>query len=225
MSLQLESIIPIGRTLDEYRDLFDLGDISKELSILDCGGGPSSFNAESSIEGYQVTSIDPLYTFNEDQIRKRIDETFEDMMVQAERNKDQFIWDSIPSILALREKRWGAMTKFLEDYDKGLDDKRYLAMTLPDLEFKTNQFDLALCSHLLFLYSDHLDESFHIKAIREMRRVAKEVRIFPLVDLGGIKSKHLDGIMNDLEKAGYQYKIRKVKYEFLKNANEMLVIN
>ncbi len=36
-------------------------------------------------------------------------------------------------------------------------------------------------SHLLFVYDDRLDLAFHIAAITEMLRVAREVRIFPLV--------------------------------------------
>ena len=44
---------------------------------------------------------------------------------------------------------------------------------------------MALCSHLLFLYSDHLDAAFHRAAIRDLCRVAGEVRIFPLLALGG----------------------------------------
>ena len=47
-----------------------------------------------------------------------------------------------------------------------------------------DSFDLALCSHLLFLYTDHLDAAFHIAAVQELLRVAGEVRIFPAADPG-----------------------------------------
>lgn len=45
-------------------------------------------------------------------------------------------------------------------------------------------FDLAVCSHLLFLYSEHLSEDFHVESIKELCRVAGEARIFPLLELG-----------------------------------------
>lgn len=46
------------------------------------------------------------------------------------------------------------MEKFLLDYEIGKTAGRYLQQSLPNLEFADNQFDLCLCSHLLFLYSD-----------------------------------------------------------------------
>jgi hypothetical protein len=43
---------------------------------------------------------------------------------------------------------------------------------LPILPFADAAFDLALCSHCLFLYSTQLDETFHRAAIRERFRLA-----------------------------------------------------
>ena len=45
--------------------------------------------------------------------------------------------------------------------------------------FADREFDLALCSHLLFLYSEQLTADFHLASIRELCRVAGEVRVFP----------------------------------------------
>ena len=44
--------------------LFDLNDIDTDTRILDCAGGPASFNAEMTAAGYAVTSTDPLYRFS-----------------------------------------------------------------------------------------------------------------------------------------------------------------
>ena len=76
------------------------------------------------------------------------------------------------------------MRAFLDDYVRGRTQGRYLAASLPDLPFGGGQFDLALCSHFLFLYTDQLSCAFHRQAVRELCRVAREVRIFPLLDLG-----------------------------------------
>ena len=53
-------------------------------------------------------------------------------------------------------------------------------VTLPD-----KSFELAVCAHFLFLYTEHLSEAFHGSAILELRRVADAVRIFPLLALDG----------------------------------------
>lgn len=59
-----------------------------------------------------------------------------------------------------------------------------------------------------------------------MCRLAKsEVRIFPILDLESNKSKHLDKILEVLDKNNYKYNIEKSPYEFQRNANQMLRIS
>lgn len=53
---------------------------------------------------------------------------------------------------------------------------------LPNLGFGNGVFDLALCSHFLFTYSEQLSIDFHVAAIGEMFCVAGEARIFPLLN-------------------------------------------
>jgi len=72
-----------------------------------------------------------------------------------------------------------AMDEFLEDYGRGKAQGRYVDAELPTLPCADSSFDLALCSHFLFLYSSQLGETFHQQAIVELCRVAREVRIFP----------------------------------------------
>src|SRR5438093_537560 len=84
-----------------------------------------------------------------------------------------------------------AMLMFLADFDDGKDQGRYVNAELPSLSFADASFDLALCSHFLFLYSDQLDESLHRASIEELCRVARAVRIFPLVAFGGRPSPYV----------------------------------
>ena len=83
------------------------------------------------------------------------------------------------------------MAKFLDDYPSGKAAGRYIEAALPMLPFSDQAFDLALCSHFLFLYSEQCNLTFHIESIRELARVASEVRIFPLLELGAQPSRHL----------------------------------
>ena len=84
---------------------------------------------------------------------------------------------------------------------------RYVTASLPGLPFKDGQFDLALVSHLLFLYSEQLDFDFHLAAIKELLRVANEVRIFPLLTLEGKLSPHVEPICTHVAGRGWKAEI------------------
>jgi len=220
--MELENIVPWGRTLAEYRAMFMLSDEALQGTILGCDDGPASFNAEVKALGGNVISIDPIYAFGKEQIANRIDEVADEVMAQVRMKTDDFVWQNISSPDALYRMRMKAMHTFLEDYAQGKAQGRYIHEELPTLSFRDKQFDVALSSHFLLLYSTHLDEAFHMEAILEMLRVAKEVRIFPIITLEGKKSPHLDGIMATLKTLGYLPTIEKVAYEFQKGGDEML---
>ena len=75
---------------------------------------------------------------------------------------------------------------------------------------------------LSFLYSEQFDLQFHIDSIQELCRVAEEVRIFPLSELGARPSRHLQDTIAACTSAGLHPKIITVNYEFQKGANRML---
>ena len=133
--------------------MFSLSPDDLKRKILGCGDGPASFNAELIERGGNITSVDPIYHFSADQIRQRINETY-DVIGQNRKNQDKFIWQEIGLVEELGRIRMSAMTKFLEDSPEGLVQKRYVPGELPSLPFGDKEFDLTLCSHLLFLYTD-----------------------------------------------------------------------
>jgi hypothetical protein len=114
------------------------------------------------------------------------------------------------------------MRVFLEDYEAGKTAGRYVEASLPSLAFGDGAFDLALCSHLLFLYSAQFDEGFHRASVRELCRVASDVRVFPLLALDGSRSPFVDACLADARGAGLHATIEKVDYEFQRGGNEML---
>ncbi|WP_216358800.1 class I SAM-dependent methyltransferase [Orenia metallireducens] len=222
MEIKYESVVPWGRTFEEYVDMFNLTEVDLDKSILGCGDGPASFNYTMKEKGKEIISIDPIYQFTNDDIAKRIDETYQDVIEQTEQNKDKFIWTTIKDVEDLGRIRMSAMEKFLADYDLGKQENRYLYAMLPNLPFEDKQFDLALSSHFLFLYTDNLSLEFHIEAIDEMLRVAREVRIFPLLDLNGVRSLYVDEVINKYSEIGYSVNEVIVDYEFQKGGNTML---
>lgn len=222
--VQLSQVVPWGRTMAEYVGMFALSERDLAKRILGCADGPASFNAEMSARGFRVVSCDPLYVFSSREIRQRVDETFQTMMSQLPAKRDSLVWNTIPSIQALGEMRLGAMEAFLRDFACGKRDGRYVASALPHLAFADKTFDLALCSNFLFLYTEQLGQAFHVAALRELCRVATEVRVFPLLDLDGEISPHLSTALAVLPKEEFYAEVRSVPYEFLRGANEMLVI-
>lgn len=202
--------------------MFALTDADLQLSILGCADGPASFNAEATARGYSVVSCDPIYRFSTGQIRQRIRETTEVILDQARRNRHEFVWTSIQSVEQLRDLRTSSMATFLDDFEAGKRQGRYVVAELPMLPFRSAAFRLAVCSHLLFLYSEQLSEDFHVSAALEMCRVADEVRIFPLVALGAVPSGHVAAVTDRLRQAGRDVRIEKVDYEFQRGGNEMM---
>jgi hypothetical protein len=192
--------------------------------ILDCAAGPASFNAELTAEGHEVTSCDPLYSFAAEEIRARIDATFEALVDNARVAYNEFIWRDIQSPEHLGEVRMAAMQRFLTDFSEGLEQGRYLAQALPHLDFHDDAFDLGLCSAFLFTYTEQLSLDFHVAAIEEMCRVASEARVFPLLMGYGGPSPYLEPVMNRLRDRGYTAAIRKVSYEFQRRGDQMLAV-
>lgn len=221
--LELTNVVPWGRSFEEYQAMFGLSDSDLSKRILGCGDGPASFNVEATDRGCQVTSCDPVYQFQADEIRRRIDDVYPDIMAKMKLGTDSYIWDSLGSVEELGKVRMKAMSKFLYDFDTGYRQGRYVSASLPSLPFHDSVFDLALCSHYLFLYSDHVDEAAHLASMRELCRVASEVRVFPVISLDGEASRHLDSVMLALSADGIDVSLQAVSYRFQKGATEMLV--
>lgn len=224
MGFKLDKVVPWGRSYDEYVSMFGLNEEDLACHILGCGDGPASFNATLTRYGGNIISVDPIYTFDAKQINSRINETFETVIAQMHKNQDDYVWKNISSIEQLGSIRMSAMNDFLADFNTGKEQGRYIAGELPSLPFDSKGFDIALCSHFLFLYSAHLSAEFHIQALQEMLRVSHEARIFPLLTLDGTTSPYLSLVQEYFCAEGFNVQTVCVPYEFQRGGNEMLVI-
>ncbi|NJL47181.1 MAG: SAM-dependent methyltransferase [Leptolyngbyaceae cyanobacterium SM2_5_2] len=224
MVVKLAAVVPFGRSFDEYCQMFSLtrGDLA--LNILGVGDGPASFNAELTAQGGRVTSLDPIYNFDASEIRQRFDAVVNNIIDQIELTPGDWVWSYHKSPADLRTNRLKVIQRFTEDYRLNHHSGRYVTGKLPALNFGDGEFDLALCSHLLFLYSAQLSYEFHQRSVLEMLRVAREVRIFPLLTLMLERSPHLEPIQAELTEQGFTVQITQVQYELQKGGNEMLVI-
>lgn len=224
MPFSLAKVVPWGRSFDEYVRMFALDGKDLSRSILGCADGPASFNSELTTQGGRIVSCDPLYAFGKSAIEQRIDESFDTVLEQTRQNVDGFVWsDALPDVDALARVRTQAMRQFLDDVDDGKSQGRYLAAELPVLPFADDAFELAVCSHFLFLY-EALGLDFHIRSAVELCRVAREVRLFPLLQLDLRPSPFVPPVIETLRSLGLSATVTAVPYEFQRGANEMLRI-
>ena len=96
--MQLQDIVPWGRSFEEYRDMFLLTDADLQKTLLGCGDGPASFNAELTKAGGKVVSADPVYRFTAAEIRSRVREVYPEIMSEVSKNPDDYVWDSIRDV-------------------------------------------------------------------------------------------------------------------------------
>jgi hypothetical protein len=59
---------------------------------------------------------------------------------------------------------------------------------------------------------------------KEMCNVAREARVFPLLDLAARPSRYVAPVKSILEQDGYGVKIEVVDYEFQKGGNKMMIV-
>ncbi len=224
MVMKLEKVTPLGRSLEEYWLMFGLTEKDLDKKIIGIGDGPASFNAEMKELGNKVTSVDPLYEFSGEEIEKQFYEVIDQVIEQVASSPSDWIWAYHTSPEHLKLHRKQAIIKFLKDYEQGKAEGRYLLGKLPLLDFKDSAFDIALCSHFLFLYSKHYDYEFHKSSVYEMLRIAGEVRIFPLLDLMLNPSAHIKQLAEELRGDGYNVEIKQVQYEMQRGGNKLMVI-
>src|SRR5258708_3414958 len=142
--------------------MFALSSDDLHARLLGWADGPAHSKPEATAAGLSVVSCDRLSRWSTAQIRGRMGEPSETVIEQTERNRHEFVWTSIRSIEKLRELRMSSMERFLVDYENGRQENRYVDAELPSLPFRDGAFDLALCSHFLFLYSEQLSEDVHV---------------------------------------------------------------
>ena len=190
-----DHVPPTARSFDEYVRMFGLVDDDANRRILAVGEGLSNFNAEATRRGWQVVSIDPLYSHDAVELRAQFVTTLDAIVPGVSRAAQHWIWSVHESPEALKTYRNRIADDFLADFPAGLDAGRYRALSLPALPFRDDEFDLVLCSHLLFTWSRRLDLTFHVQSVREMMRVGREARVFPTnQSLRAEHSQHFDDV-------------------------------
>jgi SAM-dependent methyltransferase len=191
------------------------------LSVLDCCAGGSSLAAET--DGH-VLAVDPAYALGHAELATQLTASLAETDRIIEAHQEHFDWSWYGDPARRTDLRTVAAQRFLADLRER--PGRYVAGALPQLPFAGNSFDLVVCSHLLFTWSDQFGEDWHRRALRELVRVARrEVRIFPLVMQGtGGPVAFMDTLRDELHAAGHPTHLRPVAFRFQRDADHMLLV-
>ncbi len=217
----MRKLVLWGHHADEFREMFDLPD-DKNLRLLEYGCGPTAVNKELTARGQLVTSCDPLFALDKKNLADKVELIFDDMVSKVVRDQAKFDFSCYGSLENLITKRREGMASFFSDYEQARREKRCLAITEQNLDFPDFYFDLALSSHYLFADLDDQDVDFHLIIIKELARVAKEVRIFPLIDRYNQPSPFLGPVLLGLQEENYGVEVREVAYHLQPHGNAML---
>jgi hypothetical protein len=221
--LQLDRVVLLGRTFDEYRRYFLLN--PEELAgrkVLDVAGGVSSFCAEANALGIHVTSFDPIYSLRPEKIVERSEPDLESVY-RAIGSVPTYRWSYYKNPEYMRELRKRASTIFLSDYKT--HPERYVAGELPRLSFAGGSFDLTLVSYFLFAYQDRLNYKFHRDSILEIMRVTGgEARIYPTVTFEAQPSEYVPMLRSDPALKRFEFTEIKTDFEFLVGSNSFLQV-
>ena len=107
--------------------------------------------------GGRAVACDPLYALGTEAIRARLATAESAVRELLAREAGRFVWRTFADTEELVAARLAAAERFLADLERRRDEGRYLPHALPALPFPDGAFDLALCSHFLFLYSAALN--------------------------------------------------------------------
>ncbi|WP_133130285.1 class I SAM-dependent methyltransferase [Legionella yabuuchiae] len=218
----MRELVLWGHHVEEYREMFDLSWSDFDKRILEYGCGPSAINSELNESTNHVVSCDPLFTLDKSTLFTKVSLIFDDMVANVKQDQDKFDFSRYNGLESLIAKRRQGIQEFFADYEQGRVESRYVPVKDITLPFADFSFDVALSSHYLFADLDDQDVSFHLKVIKELARVAKEVRIFPLIDRDGQPSPFLGPVLLGLQQENYGTEVREVQYALQQQGNAML---
>jgi hypothetical protein len=210
-----------SRSGAEYRAMFDLARLSTD-AVLDCCAGGASFTAEI---GGAAVALDPVYTRGPAKLAELTQSGRQGTNALSDAYARHFDWSWYGGPAGRDAMRAQAATRFLADITAR--PGHYVAGDAHHLPFADNSFDLALCSHLLFTWSDVFDADWHERAIAELVRVSRgEVRIFPtVVQRTGAAVPFLPALRENFAARGIPSRLVRVPYFVQVGGDQMLVFN
>lgn len=221
----MERLVLWGHHLDEYRDMFDLPEAALGLRFLEFQSGVSAFQTDLRDTAAHLVSYDTWFDLDKDTLQQKIETSFSARLTQIKQRAEAFDLSryagSLDKLVAYRRQ---GIAEFLQDYELGHAEGRYLHAAQSRLPFADFFFDYALSAHHFFSVTAPQTIDYYLNTIEELARVAKEVRIFPLVDAQGVPSELLGPVILALQQKNYGIEVRDVAYHLQPKGNAMLRI-
>lgn len=196
-----------GHTAADFQKMFALETFPER--ILEFSSGISTLNLELN-NTHTIHSIDPRFALDKDTLKCKAELIFHDMQEQVMHNESRYNFVSYGGLDTFIRKRYEGMQRFFADYDTGITEGRYRSINSMQLPYEDFYFDLAMSSHYFFAGLAEQDVNFHVRMLQELARVAKEVRIFPLVHADGSTPQELGPTLLALQQAGYGAEVRSI---------------
>jgi hypothetical protein len=208
---------------EDYVQMFSLHEQDLAKRILNIPGGMSDFNAKASAAGADVVTVGGFYDLDLETMQQYTDDLMQHYIHNFNQATNLLVsaqQDFTTSILA----RWQlAQQNFMADIVDGLAEQRYLLGRFPQLPFADNEFELALCSDLVF-DQEEATGCTYIEIISELTRIATEVRIFPLNNSEGVPSEELGPALLTLQQNNFGAEVKEIPFHQLQGSNAMLRI-
>lgn len=200
----IDDIVISARPFADYVAQFALSaSMLRGGRVLDCPGGASDFAAVVRAMGGRATSVDPCYGVGTARLTRHITADLNRVRAWTAVQPGRFpvdehgVWCHAPAWRA-------AADTFLADFrrDRDQNTRHYQSAALPHLPFPDGSFTLAVSGFLLFTYPRQFDVDFHLRTLRELLRVAAEVRVHPLNDSAGNPYPMLEIVLGHLAADG-----------------------
>ncbi|MEV6191156.1 hypothetical protein AB0M19_02030 [Streptomyces sp. NPDC051920] len=225
----IHRILTTSRDHAEYGDMFALDEATLLAGpVLDCAAGASDFALRARAVGATVVSVDPLYDSPPHQLSATVVDELERGTRRAAQVPDLYDFSWTGGLDAYLARRRHAAESFLDDYAENWSRPdggpgHYVAAALPQLPFKDGSFALGLVPNLLFTYANLFDRAWHAASVREMLRVAPEVRIHPVTDTNGRPYGELALLLEELAADGIDSRLIDVDYRLHQGPSQTLV--
>lgn len=216
------------RSWEEYIRMFALKESQLSgASLVDVGAGASSFTASALERGIDAVAVDPLFALDEQSVLQHAKEELNISGAKVAALKQRMDWSHYGSYERYQRLREQSLEKFSASFTNPSQRKCYIAAGLPRLPFADGQFSLVLCSHLLFLYEQELDFSFHIESVMELLRICRpggQVRIYPLFNLAYQPYSRMEALLTELHGTGAHITWEDTQLPFIPGSKQLLCI-
>lgn len=221
----MRKLVLWGQGVAEYQAMFDLTDKALETSILEFGCGPTAINATLHAKNTSIVSCDPLFALTEDLLIEEVNQLFARRVVELRSDQYQLDTAAYGGLEPFIHTRHLGCETFFHDFIQGLQQQRYIAPSSP-LPFSHAAFQYALSSHYFFTNVAKGEQqdaiAQHLCEMKELLRVANEVRIFPIINRTGEASLLLGPVLLGLQQADYGVEVREVPFSLYPKGNAML---